>query len=261
MGRVVVVALAFAVAHAEAGAQSVARSVTAAEGLVQVVFPSRANLCGDGVSFIQMMNGRDNRMYIGSNTFNSRDGWRDRPCYPGPVRVLASVESGQVIRLKSFVGPVPDNAKDTRTINASAADAVVWLVDLAQHAAGRVASSAIQSMTFAAAATPWESVLRIARDASRPAEVRREATTWLAFGVTEKLGLADVDEHRTDDDELRTQAVFVLSQMRKSESVPELIDLVKTAKNRTVRKSAIFWLGQSGDPRANDVYAELLGLR
>jgi hypothetical protein len=261
MRPIVVFAIAVAVSRAPLGAQSVARSVAATDGLVQVIFPSRSNLCGDGVSFIQVMNGRNNRMYIGSGTYESRDGWRDRPCYAGPVRVVASVESGQVIRLKSYVGPIPDNTKDTRTINASAADAVVWLVDLAQRAGARVASSAIQSMTFAAASTPWDAVLRIARDAYRPSEVRREATTWLAYGVTEKLGLADLDENRTDDDEMRTQAVFVLSQMRKSESVPELIDLVKTAKNQTVRKSAIFWLGQSGDARAVDVYAELLGLR
>ena len=66
---------------------------------------------------------------------------------------------------------------------------------------------------------------------------------------------------RHDDDEMREQAVFVLSQRRKTESVPELIDLAKNAKHPAARKAAIFWLGQSGDPRAVDVYAELLGLR
>lgn len=60
---------------------------------------------------------------------------------------------------------------------------------------------------------------------------------------------------------MHTQAVFVLSQRAKSESVPELIDLARSAKHPSVRRSAIFWLGQTGDARAVDRYAELLGLR
>ena len=104
-------------------------------------------------------------------------------------------------------------------------------------------------------------MLRIARDGSRPREVRQSALLWLGTAVTDTLGLSDVDERASDDDEMRTQAVFVLSQRPKSESVPELIEIVRTAKNRAVRKAAIFWLGQSGDPRAADVYAELLGVR
>jgi CubicO group peptidase (beta-lactamase class C family) len=41
----------------------------------------------------------------------------------------------------------------------------------------------------------------------------------------------------------------------------KLIDLSRHAKYPSARKAAIFWLGQSGDPRAADVYAELLGVR
>jgi hypothetical protein len=262
MKRLAFVVVASIVCDNPLVAQSVARSVTAAEGLVQVVFPVRANVCGDGVSFIQTSNGRNrNQIHASGTTYGWSDGWRDRPCRPGPGRVLATVEAGQVTRISTYVGPLPRTGEETRTINASAVDAVVWLTELAQRGTAKVASNAIQAMTFADAPTPWPTVLRIARDTDRPRDVRRSATTWLSFGVNEKLGLADVDEHATDDDELRAQAVFVLSQRPKSESIPELIDLARTAKNATVRKSAIFWLGQSGDPRAVDVYAELLGLR
>jgi HEAT repeat protein len=60
---------------------------------------------------------------------------------------------------------------------------------------------------------------------------------------------------------MRAQAVFVLTQRKSPETVGELIDLSRTAKHPSVRKAAIFWLGQSGDARAADVYAELLGSR
>jgi len=40
--------------------------------------------------------------------------------------------------------------------------------------------------------------------------------------------------------------------------VPLLINVAKTNKNPAVRKKAIFWLGQSHDPRALDFLEELV---
>jgi hypothetical protein len=40
--------------------------------------------------------------------------------------------------------------------------------------------------------------------------------------------------------------------------VPLLINVAKTNKNPAVRKQAIFWLGQSKDPRALDYLEEIL---
>ena len=77
------------------------------------------------------------------------------------------------------------------------------------------------------------------------------------MGVSEKLGLAD-ESGDTDDDEMRKQAVFALSQRPKSESVPDLIEVVKRATHPSARRAAIFWLGQTGDLRAVEVYAQLL---
>ena len=245
-------------AAASANAQSLARNVTSADGAVQVLFPASPNVCGDGESFIRTWHGR-NATYNGS--VNTRDGWYNRPCVTGQGRVLVNVINGDVTRLSVYVGPVPSFASNTRTINAPAADASAWLIELANRAESRVASRAIQALSYVDAPTPWPAVLRIARSTDRPQDVRRSAITSLSFGVTEKLGLSDVDEHASDDDEMRTQAVFVLSQHRKSESVPELIDLVRNAKHPAARKAAIFWLGQSGDPRAVDVFADLLGIK
>jgi HEAT repeat protein len=90
--------------------------------------------------------------------------------------------------------------------------------------------------------------------------VRRDALMWLGTGVIDHLGIGQQRDD-TPDDEIRTQAVFALSQRPKSESVPALMDLAKTAKYPSAKRSAIFWLGQTGDPRAADVFAELLGLR
>ena len=254
--------IAIACTAAGGDAQTLARNVTSTDGTVQVLFPSTPAACGDGQSYIRMSRGRSHgQTIVDNNVFYGRDNWGSRPCVSGQGRVLATVIDGEVTRLNVFVGPVPTSAAGTRTITASAADAAAWLGDLLRPRESRVASKAISALMFVDAPPPWPLLLNIARDRARPRDTQRHAMVWLSSGVQEKLGLSDVDENGSDDAELRAQAVFVLSQRPKSESVPELIDLARTAKNPVVRKTAIFWLGQSGDPRAADVYAELLGIR
>jgi hypothetical protein len=46
--------------------------------------------------------------------------------------------------------------------------------------------------------------------------------------------------------------------MPKEEGVPRLIDVARTNKNVEVRKQAMFWLGQSNDPRALKFFEEIL---
>jgi HEAT repeat protein len=58
--------------------------------------------------------------------------------------------------------------------------------------------------------------------------------------------------------EVKKKAVFALSQMHNEDSVPLLINLAKTNHNPVVRKQAIFWLGQSHDPRALDFLEALI---
>ena len=58
--------------------------------------------------------------------------------------------------------------------------------------------------------------------------------------------------------EVKRRAVFALSQLPKGEGVPLLIDVARKNSNPAVRKQAIFWLGQSKDPRAIEFFAEIL---
>jgi len=82
---------------------------------------------------------------------------------------------------------------------------------------------------------------------------------WLASAIDAGLGLGRDDE--SDDAQVRAQAVYTISQRNRSESVPTLMELARSSPHPEVRKAAIYWLGQTGDPRAVGVYAELLGLR
>ncbi|HEY4218338.1 MAG TPA: HEAT repeat domain-containing protein [Gemmatimonadaceae bacterium] len=241
-----------------AGAQSVMQRVAAAHGSIQLVYPSRTSACGDGKSFIGNVLGTRNFFSDGAS-FSKDDDWRPA-CVHGPVRVVATVIDGEVTRLRTYVGPASANGSDVESIQATAADVASWLTDLVVRGSTRAASDAMLPLIVADIAEPWPLLLRVARDDSRPRDVRQAAITWLGSGAAEHLGLADAS-NQSDDDDVRAQAVFVLSQRPKSESVPELIELARTAKNAAVRRAAIFWLGQSGDARAMDVYAELLGIK
>jgi HEAT repeat protein len=57
---------------------------------------------------------------------------------------------------------------------------------------------------------------------------------------------------------VRETAVFALSQRPRDEGVPALITIAKKNPDPELRRKAIFWLGQSDDPRAIALFEELL---
>jgi len=57
---------------------------------------------------------------------------------------------------------------------------------------------------------------------------------------------------------VKKKAVFALSQLPRDEGVPKLIEVAQTNHNHEVRKQAMFWLGQSHDPRALEFFEKIL---
>lgn len=58
--------------------------------------------------------------------------------------------------------------------------------------------------------------------------------------------------------DVRESAVFALSQRPNDEGIPALLAIAKKDKDPKVRKTAMFWLGQSEDPRALAYFEEVL---
>ena len=52
--------------------------------------------------------------------------------------------------------------------------------------------------------------------------------------------------------------MFAVSQLPRDQGVPLLVEVARTHRDPEIRRKALFWLGQSGDPRAIDVFEELL---
>jgi HEAT repeat protein len=91
------------------------------------------------------------------------------------------------------------------------------------------------------------------------AATRGEAIFWLGQKAGTKASAAITERIDQDPDtEVKKKAVFALSQLPKDQGVPLLIKVARTNTNSAVRKQAVFWLGQSRDPRAIDFFAEVL---
>lgn len=261
MRRLTIAALAaLGTLASSAGAQDVAARVAAVrDGRVTLRFAARPGVCGDGRSFVR----------IGEHQFHGHwDGEvRTRACEPGPVRVEARVVGGRVSGLRAYVGPVPAPASGVTDLGAVAApDAARWLLSIARTGEGESAKRAIMPAVLADSATVWRDLLAIARDSDdRPRGVRQDAAFWLsrlaaasAAGAPGQLDAGEHDERESDAVRAKKEAVFALSQLRGREGVPALVEIARTHREPSVRGSAMFWLGQSGDPRALALFEEVL---
>ncbi|MGH6692211.1 MAG: HEAT repeat domain-containing protein, partial [Gammaproteobacteria bacterium] len=89
---------------------------------------------------------------------------------------------------------------------------------------------------------------------------RRAAVFWLsqAAGDAATGGLDSIAADPTGDRELREHAVFALSQRPEDEGVPALIRIARGNADGAIRRKAVFWLGQTDDPRAVALFEDIL---
>jgi hypothetical protein len=229
-------------------AQSLTQRVASlGEGRLRLSFAARAGVCATGGHGITIKDDQDEE-------------W-ESDCAPGPVRVSIRVRSGRVTGANTFVGgrwrPGEAGTVDLGTVPATRAAAE--LLALAE-ASRSDTEELVTAATLADSAVVWPELLRLARRTELPMETRRQAIFWLgqAAGAAALQGLDSLASDRGGDIEIRKEAVFALSQRPADESVPVLIRIARTSPHREVRKSALFWLGQSGDPRALALFEELL---
>jgi hypothetical protein len=255
------IAVALTYAHT-AIAQSLSRRVgEIRDGTVQFTFASRPAVCGDGATYIRDGFGDDSRIYEGGNFSGRSRGGDWAPCVAGPLRVLAQISGGEVIRLRSYVGPQrTPSAPDWRDIGTVGVDeAVSFLSRVVEQSRGRASSDAVLPIVLADSVTPWPTLIAFARDDRLSRATRSTINFWLSRGAAAKLGVLDRGDD--DDDDVRASAVFALSQQPKDVAVPQLIELARHSSHPAARGQALFWLGQSGDPRAIDVFEEILRRR
>jgi len=239
------------------------RIAAAPDGIVRLTFAARPGVCGNGRGSVSMDcdDGTCGRHTI---SVGNRD-WSDveYDCDPGPVRVSLRVSGGHVTSLRTYVGgrwraTTGDGVTDLGTVGAR--EATAYFLALAAKDSGSSAEHAIFPAILADSVTVWPDLLRIAKNARITRRTRRQAVFWLgqAAGEAATKGLTDLVDDRATDRDVREQAVFALSQRPHDEGVPALIRIARENPDPELRKKAIFWLGQSDDPRALALFEELL---
>lgn len=252
------IALAF-VATSGLHAQSIAdRVARAGDGTIRMSFATRPEVCGRG-----------NNIHRGGNWNTSwgdydrsRDIEWDSVCDYGPGRVVLEKRDDEIVALRFYVGgrwrQAGANVTDLGTVGAK--DAADFLVSLAQRLPGKAGRDAILPATLADSATVWPALIRIAKDDERPRETRKQAVFWLgqAAGEAAGAGLDSLSQDASVDREVQKSVVFALSQRPRDEGIPVLIRIARTHRDREVRRDAVFWLGQSNDPRVKDFLLEII---
>lgn len=234
-----------------AAQQTLAERVAAiGTGTVRLSYEAKEGVCG---------NGQGGNISIRRNDERSRE-W-ENDCEPGPVRLSLDVRDRRVSRVRAYVGGRWRGEADRDLGEVSAAEASAFLMQLAATADERAAKDAIFPALMADAPAPTRELLAIAKDHTRPREVRTSATFWIAQSAGDRVTEGLQELTNDPDKQVRESAVFSLSQRPNDESVPALIRLARTHRDPSIRRNAVFWLGQKRDPRALAYFEEVLAPR
>jgi hypothetical protein len=240
-------------------------AATPADATVRFTFASKPGVCGDGehISMHDVSGGgatvtRGNRNYTVQSRRSGRDWMED--CVEGPVEMEVERNGGRITDVQPRVGGGPrTGGTDLGTVSPD--DAVQFLLsaDVLRNTRERAADQMIFSSILADAES-WPGLLTVARLQDLNAAPRKAAVFWLAQAAGERAteGLVSIVGDDSDELEVRKQAVFALSQIRSDETIDALIDIARSNREPEIRKNAMFWLGQSGSPRAIAFFEEIL---
>src|SRR5215203_1370399 len=104
-----------------------------------------------------------------------------------------------------------------------------------------------------------EWIMNIALDPKQSTEMRKQALFWAGQnGGATTESFATLYDKMTEQ-EIKEQLIFVFSQRgRDAKAIEKLMDIAKNDKDREMRSKAVFWLGQSRDPRAVKFLEDLI---
>ena len=219
---------------------------SAGEGPIHLSFAARPDVCGGGGRVFHDKGDED-------------DEW-EADCERGPVRVSLRMRGGRVTSADTYVGGRWKSGTGAVDLGlVSAPEAADLLLELAVPA-GESGEDLVAPAGMADSAVVWPRLLRLARDSRAPEDTRRQAVFWLgqAAGVEATRGLDSIVHDGRGEVEVRKQAVFALSQRPHEEGVPALIRAVRSSREPEIVRTALFWLGQSEDPRALTLFEEIL---
>jgi HEAT repeat protein len=121
-----------------------------------------------------------------------------------------------------------------------------------------IQESVIQAMAQAHTSEGTRWLLDLARDNSLSTDARKNALFWAGQNGAEVRQLVALYDEMRGQTEIQNQLIFVFSQRRDREAVDKLMDIASNDPDKDLRKQAIFWLGQSRDPRVQKFLLDII---
>ena len=271
MQHTALASLALALTLAPAlGAQpgsSIARRVAAApDGEVRLTYTTRSDVCGDGRDGVSIR-----RSMFFSEHVESYGSWSGMRCVDGPARVALTVRERKVVSVRTRVGGTwASGASDVTDLGrVSAPEAAAYFIAIVPQLEG-TRQGPLLAAAVADSANVAPDMLRLARTTTLSRETRRRAVHWAgALGdasmvapLTELARANGSDRTSADDpgpgNGLEGAAVGALSMIPDGAGVPALMTLARTG-SESVRKAAVFWLGQRDEERAHALVRAVAG--
>lgn len=237
-------ATALAAAPVTVTAQSLAnRIATVRDGVIRMTFASRPDVCTDG----------NGSTWTRSSSYD----W-GRACVHGPLHVTLGRADGQTISVRTTIGGRwSATPSETDLGEVASKDAANYLAGLAHSLGGHSGDEALSGAVLAADYDVAPEFTSIVRDDNAPMNTRRQSLFWLGQSDMPTHDLTALYE-QLPAFTLREQFTFVLSQRHDDASVVKLIEVAQHDRDTEVRKRAMFWLGQSKDPKAARFLRDLL---
>ena len=227
------------------------RIAGAAQPRVQFTYAGRADVCGNGRSFIQVSG---NSWYGSFNDSDRRDA-----CVAGPVRVLLDRAGREVVSIAAYVGPVAEEPAGVTDLGrVRARDAAEYLLGLAERADGRVSRDALLPAVIADSVDVTPRLLAIAKNQNAARETRRSAISWLGRPLDSREravkdvadALVAIASDEDDNQSVRQQALRTLARLEHGAGTAHLMTLARDSNRSWLAREALQSLNASGDPRA-----------
>jgi hypothetical protein len=97
----------------------------------------------------------------------------------------------------------------------------------------------------------------LALNSGEPMEMRKKALFWAGQTGGSVANLTSMYDRMREHD-LKEHMVFVLSQRREQAALDKLMSIARNDPDRELRRKAMFWLGQSRDPRVSAFLADII---
>lgn len=248
----------------ESGAQSLESRINAVKnGRVRLTYAAAVGVCGNGNNWSRTRSGGSVSEMAGVYYEGNYGRDVENTCERGPVRVVVVREQGDTKQIRTYVGGRwKADTGITDLGQVSTRDAGAYLLNEAERGPDKIARSALQAAILGDSIASGQILLRIAKDESRPRDVRNSAVNWLGEVVGDRVSSTlDSIAYEPGDREVRRSAIFALSRRPAEESVPTLTKMAESLPDKELRRSAVMALAQTRDPRAIQWLEGRLGSR